>query len=507
MKYPWRVEAEELFALRGAGGQRFTELVNALLRTDLASSSSSPADAQTNIRVNLGDGGVDTEISVAMHGHLAIDEPTAWQFKATSFAEITPATLRKEANKHEAQRLIRAGHQYIVCVCDDSPSAEVRGREETLLSVVREINPDAPTPRILVAGHLADWASRFPGIVIEFFRPYLDGLVSVDAWLRRERADLPRFVDIPSRAEAARVVVEHAGATSAQRPVLSLTAPSGSGATRLLAESLAPFAAQVLYTSAAGAGVRLATTLANHAEARAIVVVDRCSLRERMQIEETLKAEGQHVRAIVIQDPTEQTSAGTVALKPLESAEVQTVVDANFADVPASHRRAFVHLADGMLKIAGRLAVAYQANKEGFLVDAAAWASDELRRLVPDQEDIRALRALSLFSRVGYRGQVEGQLRGVCDQFTLDAADVLDRCRRLAEQPGVVAIGPRYVSEAEGTAPGSRGGRAAPWRAVWATGPHAKVSGLQPTVRTPGSTPPDRASKSDPSSAAVRRSG
>ncbi len=445
MLSPWHVGAEELFPFRGSGGQRFTELLNALLRADLARGGGTPADAKTNIRVNIGDEGVDAEVKVPLDGYLEVKTPSAWQFKATDFGSVTEAVLREEASKPEAKRLIEAGSTYFVCVCDDWPSVRVREREEVLEAIVREINPAAPAPRVLGASQLADWASRFTSIVVAFFRPHLDGALSFDAWVRRERAELPRFVDIASRAEASKLLSDHASATSSS-PVLSVMGPSGAGASRLVLEAVAPTGALVVYTPDEVAGLRLATSLVNQPTAAAVLVVDHCSLDGRFKLEQMLLAEGHRVRAIVLCDPTEGAARGSVALRRLGDQDVQGVIDANFSGAPSSHRRAFVHLADGILKIAARLATSYAAGRSTFLDDSAAWAVDELHRLVRDREDLRALQALALFKRIGFRGDVAAQIAEVCEVLRLDPADTVARCRRLEASPGVVSLGPRYIS-------------------------------------------------------------
>jgi hypothetical protein len=293
---------------------------------------------------------------------------------------------------------------------------------------------------------MADWASRFPAILIGFFRPHLDGALSFEAWARRERAELPRYVDIPSRAEASRMVTDHVNAVSPSTAVLSLTGPSGAGVSRLVAEALTSAGARVVYTPSDGAALRLATSFVNQADAAAVLVVDHCSLDGRFKLEQMLLAEGHRIRAVLLCDPTQGAVRSSIALRRLGDQDVQRVIDANFPDTPSSHRRAFVHLADGILKIAVRLASAYGTAPSGFLADSSAWAFDELRRLVPDQQDMRVLQALSLFARVGFRGDVSSQMVTVCGLLGLESTEVLHRCPRLSRTPGVVSLGPRYLS-------------------------------------------------------------
>ncbi len=89
---------------------------------------------------------------------------------------------------------------------------------------------------------------------------------------------------------------------------------------------------------------------------------------------------------------------------------------------------------------------AYKTDRPRFLLDSTAWAHDELRRLVRDDKDREVLQALSLFKRVGYKGDVSAQLDTVCGIFGLARKDVLQRCTRLSATPGVAAVGSRYLS-------------------------------------------------------------
>ena len=115
LKSPWHVGPEELSALRGYGGARFTEFADALVRAE-ATLEGIPVDrVTTNIRVNIGDGGVDTQVKVPLRGALNIEArpagstrrpisatlPMEWSSKSstnrwprnafpTVIAEITP---------------------------------------------------------------------------------------------------------------------------------------------------------------------------------------------------------------------------------------------------------------------------------------------------------------------------------------------------------------------------------------------------------------------------------
>lgn len=445
-QFPWHVGPTELFALRGNGGQPFVDFVSALLRAEASVNGLKIDDVDTNIRVNITDGGVDAEVKVPLGGPLAIDAPSCWQFKATAFADVGPASLRKEANKTEARRLIAAGYGYFVCVCDDAPSLKMNELEVALVEIVQTINQDAPKPRLLNCGDLADWANRHPGIVLRFIKPHLGEVLSYERWLRRERADLPHYVSIPSRQAVAEQLRAHVTASGTRHAVLTLAAPAGAGISRLVAESLASVADRGIYVDSAATSVRLVTSLVNQPLASAVVVVDACPLAVRRQLEDLLRAETDRFKLVAIHDHKEEASHVSATLSKLDDDDLQCILNGNFQTIPARHSRAIAHLSDGIPRIAGKLAESYLVDPTRFLDDSASWAHDELRRIVPDPMDLRVLRALALFSRVGYADGKASQLSAVCDLFGLDAREVKRRSARLAKSPGVVLMGPQFLS-------------------------------------------------------------
>ncbi|MCC6809182.1 MAG: hypothetical protein IT381_17275, partial [Deltaproteobacteria bacterium] len=420
--------------------------MDAIIQADAAAAHLRIQDVHTNIRVNLGDGGVDTMVDVPLEGSLRLETPTCWQYKATDFSRVTDAVLEEEANKSEAKRLIKAGYAYLICVCHDQTTEKLAELNTALQKVVRKINPKAPTPQVLSAGQIARWASAHPAIVLRFFRSNLGVALAYDAWMRKERAGLPSFVELPERAPAVADIRAFIAATPPTMPVLSLRGPIGSGTSRLAAETLEACAPRVIFIADASLALRLATSLLNHPAASAILVVEHCPAIVRMRLADLLSAEKQRIRALVIDEPSELPAGMEVTISALESSDVQKVIDANFKNVPSPHRQAFVLLADGILKIAAQLAHAYERNPSGFLSDSSSWANDQLRRFVPDEKDRQALAVVSLFSRIGWSGESGKQFDYVCDRFSLDKKDSLLRLQRLAKAPGVTKAGPRYVS-------------------------------------------------------------
>lgn len=443
---PLYVGPDEFLTLRGAGGQTFTDCVDSLARADAAVLGIPVDDVVTNIRNNIPDGGVDTLVKRAMPGALGLEQPSVWQYKATGYSSVSANDIVLEMNKDEARARIVAGDVYCLCICDDAPSVWKEERRALMLSTARSINPAAPVPRLFCAGELADWANRFPGVVVRFFRPQLEPVLHFNAWLLKERADLGSYVPIPGRAEATSLIVGHADFTEAKGALLTVSGAMGTGKSRLVAESLAQKAPLVLFIPDQNNAITVATYLINSPNASAILVVDVCTNATRLRLASLLRGSEGRIRAVVVCDSAEQVADFDIQLEPLEDEEFRTVLEANFADLPSTHRRALAHLSDGIPQIAAQLRSAYRRDPERFLDDSTAWAADSLRNLVRDGQDLAVLQLVALLPRVGYRGTVSSQLSTLCRLFELSVKDVIARCLRLARVPGIVVVGPRYIA-------------------------------------------------------------
>ena len=160
----WTVSARDLASLRGGGGQPFTRFVNALLGIQCFVYGIPDSAMATTLRVNVGDGGVDTRIdefaAADTTGRLRC--PSAWQFKAEDADRVNESSVAKEVQKHYATDLIQRGYGYRLCVCDEMPAERKGLLENALNAAARAINANARPCYILSASDLASWANRFP---------------------------------------------------------------------------------------------------------------------------------------------------------------------------------------------------------------------------------------------------------------------------------------------------------------------------------------------------------
>jgi hypothetical protein len=124
----WTINSYDIFLLRTPGGDRFTEFVDELIRAEARIEGVPLSEISTNLRTNLGDKGVDTEVRQALPANCTgwMGVPTCWQYKATEFKNIKDSALCQEVKKAYSKELIQKGYGYRLCICDDLPHKSAR---------------------------------------------------------------------------------------------------------------------------------------------------------------------------------------------------------------------------------------------------------------------------------------------------------------------------------------------------------------------------------------------
>jgi hypothetical protein len=241
----WTINSHEIFLLRTPGGDRFTEFVDSLIRSEASIEGVTLSEVSTNLRTNIGDKGVDTEVRQLMPANRIgwMDVPTCWQYKATKYSEISNPELSKEVNKPYSKQLIQKGYGYRFCICDDLPPAKRREWEKLLDNEVKKLNFSAPPSRVIAASDLAAWASQRPAIVVRFFKPDLIKCLDLEDWGNRITELTSRYVEVESWTAVKQSILEHTNFNIACNNVIfQLEGEAGVGKTRLVFEALSSIA-------------------------------------------------------------------------------------------------------------------------------------------------------------------------------------------------------------------------------------------------------------------------
>ncbi len=447
------INSSNIFPLRTPGGDRFTEFVDALIRTEAYIQSVPLSEMSTNLRTNLGDKGVDTEVRQSMPnsqtGWLSV--PTTWQYKGTEFRNISEKDLREEVNKKYSTELIQKGYGYRFCICDDLTSTKKSDWEKILNEEIAKINPDAPPSKVITASDLAAWASQYSAIVVRFFQPQLSNALALENWGNNITGLTSQYVEVNIWASVKQKIIEHINFNNrCHSVILPLEGEAGVGKTRLVYETLSNLEGAknlVLYTIDKKA-LDIAYLLEKQREAKVILVADECLPKTQAELQNILNGVKDRVRVICIDNTGERIDRFTqqLWLKRIPEEDVDTILTQNFITVPADRRRAYVSLSRGFIRLAADLCnqdsqIATQGNISSVLNDVRHYLKNRLN----DDEKLRIVEAISLFKKVGYRDDVAQELDLLCNILNLDRSKVLEIAQQLKDVPGYIAFAGRYL--------------------------------------------------------------
>ena len=137
----WKLSPHELLQFKGGGGEPFVHFVDRLIRAEAGRGGLPQSEVRTQIRANIKDGGVDTQVTRAIphdpSGWFSV--PTCWQFKAIEAGDINDRRykskqngLQKEINKPHVKKLVSQGYGYRLCLLGDLSSLKSAVWEEQL---------------------------------------------------------------------------------------------------------------------------------------------------------------------------------------------------------------------------------------------------------------------------------------------------------------------------------------------------------------------------------------
>src|SRR5262245_6042543 len=213
----WKLHPSQLAQFQGAGGERFAHFIDRLIRAEAARGGLTQSEIATQIRTNIPDGGVDTEVRQPVPNDKTgwFTSPTCWQFKTEKADAINHKVYKKkrndlqqEINKRYAVELIQKGYAYRLCILGDLTPSKVKRWETQLRAEVDKINPGAPDPKVIHAGHLLAWTEEFPA-VIEWVRGSQTGGFHLATWARNCRSVTRIYVPNPEWEPIATLIRQH----------------------------------------------------------------------------------------------------------------------------------------------------------------------------------------------------------------------------------------------------------------------------------------------------------
>jgi hypothetical protein len=437
--------AQDVIHLRESTGKRLVDFVDTIIRAHGYAHRIRQSNIVTNQRLNLPDGGVDTEVLVGIPTDDVgwCSAPTAWQYKSREYSSITGADLRTEIQKEYVRSLIGRGYGYRICVADDFPPRKKHDWEQLLLHEARSINPDAPEPRVLNASDLATWVRHFPAVVVEFFKRELKDVLTYRAWGANARVQTPQYVLIAGRELVQSDIVDHCVNTTTIDVVFPVQGEAGVGKTRLVLEAIATVPelnSLVLYTHDEQVACNIATAIANDENARALLVADECSVAGKERLRQLLAGHSSRVRVVAIDNFGERVVglAPQCRLDSLSSPEVLAVLDKNFPHIPSDRRWRYAQYSGGFVRLAADLC------RHDDLAKASNGVNEYICARLRDEDSRNALEVISLLTQVGFRDDVAAQLVDLCGLVDRQPAAVAEAADRVKNVSGFIARAGRY---------------------------------------------------------------
>ncbi len=448
----FQISSYDIFTLRTPGGDRFTEFVDALIRAEAYTRGLPQSEICTNLRTNLGDGGVDTEVRQPIPDSQTgwFGGATCWQYKATQFAGISKSELQQEINKPYSKQLIQNNYRYRFCICDDLTPKKRNEWEEILNEEAKKINPTAEA-RVVTASDLAAWANQFPAIIVRFFKPRLDLGSPLENWGKSITQLTPTFVEVEAWAEMKQRIREHANfSNNCSNVVLLVEGEAGVGKTRLVYESLLSVegANSLVVYAKEDRYLPIAYLLEGEPGTKAIIVADECSLKDRVKLQDTLNAVKERIRVICIDNYAERIPISKKSwLTRIPVEDVALILEQNFNNVTEKSRFFYSEISGGFVRLAADLCnydseIVARGNFGEVLTNVRSYL-----RLRLNDEELRVLEAISLFRKVGYRDDVKEELENLCEfeSLKLDKQQLLETANKLKDVPGFVAFAGRYI--------------------------------------------------------------
>lgn len=441
---PFSVGADQVAAL---GAANFGPFVNRLLQVEIARHGMSGSLLETTYLQNLADGGVDAGLRGASATDWIPAGDSAWQFKA---GDLPPAKCKEELRGASAALdTLRAGGTYRLVLGGSITTLQIKNRRDALIAEATDLGITLAPGAIEVyaADALARWAEEHPSLAVD---PILRGIgrtgLTFEGWSQSNR-HLSAWTPSDERTgllEEIRGVIS--GVDSLDAHVQGV---SGLGKTRLVMEAVRgqPYESLVIYFPAAD---QVPGSLINQLLVQgrtAVVIIDECSGRQHEQYAGVLPV-GSSLRLITIGEPDAHTiPSPVVRLIRFDDEAMKELIRLNVPNLWPEAVRVVVGMSAGNIKYAltAAAAIMRDPNASAATLITAESVRSFITSALPDGTGFLACSVLALFTRVGYEGEVAGELTTIGEALGFSEAELRAAARALTEQ-GLLSTQGRFRS-------------------------------------------------------------
>lgn len=451
----WNLSLSDLRQLKGSGGERFAHFVDRLIRAQAALGGLPQSEIETQLRVHIKDGGVDTQVKSAILNDQSgwFDAPTCWQFKSVDASEINDRLeekkwneLQEEIHKSFVEELIKDGFAYRFCILGDLTPQKVKEWENILSKEASAINTEAPPARVIHGGLLLPWAEQFPG-VIAWLRPLMPCVFHWETWRSNCRDTTPEYVPNSEWEQVRQQILQHSDFQ--RKPIrgdacFTIGGAAGVGKTRLVFETLNERPSSpslVVYAESEQELKKVATAVANSSSQWCILVADECTINTRRFLSEHLRGHLRRIRVICLDNSGPRLSSQTW-LSADELKNTNEILAANFPQVPNDRRHQYIRLSGGFVRLAADMCKRDTELAKGDMSSLLHNTEDYVRLRL--NKHLPLISLLSLFHKVGFKADQQVEIESLCQIANCSLQEFREAVRVVRESPGFVVQAGRY---------------------------------------------------------------
>lgn len=395
--------------------------------------------------INVGDGGIDAYIDEANPTKDEIIPVGCSGFQVKS-SDLSPAKCKAElhidedlrkALKPEVEQLLKKKGTYVLVLFADITSAKLKTRESAIKEELARAKHRKVKIRVYTANHLAGFFERFPSLVA-WLRNDRTYCLPYAFWSQRRDITVPRrFIADNGRERLANEIRDKLRAPGGSCVVYRITGLAGIGKTRFVHEALSPqdLNERVIYVTADSFRLSpLYQTLQIDDTLSSIIVVDECTLQQHEELVRSFSTQGDRVALITLSHELGNLPSPSLSLVVGRLAEdkLRQIIQAENPGLPRNVADRLSRFADGYPRIGVLLAESYLSrgkdNKEYMahvdddsLIDRLIGGSDT--KSDHYRKTRRVLRELSIFSKVGYEGELSEEAKWIAKRASIDFMD------------------------------------------------------------------------------------
>ena len=378
------------------------------------------------------------------------------QLKTIRRKQPSALELPAEVRKPGPKRLLLEGGTYVLVWSQDLNPLQREAVEVALTTTVAELLKEEgsdlmPLTAVWDAQTIAALCGIHPAPAVDVGLLDFENALTLDEVLSILHADERPYRSDEFRDAAVEQLQLRISDESDDSLLLQVHGDPGVGKTRLVAHGLDIDGVRdlVLYVNGTESLTALLNRLARNRESHGILFVDEVDSHTATNAAERISALRGRWRLVTVTSRGEAawmpSSARNLVLKPL-SAEAMRALIEEHSGLDSSDARRVAEVASGFPELAFRLADELRADPTLDLVHLARLPQPAsiLARALSDEETRRHIAPISLFSAIGFEGELRSQLEDVAAAFDLDVAKVEHHAERERELGRFVSRVGRY---------------------------------------------------------------